>query len=418
MNLAKPLGTEAYDISVPNANADKLDTAFGGMEAGLEYYFAQNGSGTFTGLNNLVGYIHNVTHIGENMRIVFKNTTANTGNVTINISGIGAIPILRKDSTQIPPGGLKANTVYMIYFDGTNFLLLGDGGEYGTAAAPQVLQGYTVGTEAGLVNGSIPTKNAQIFTPGTADQTINSGQYLGGVQTILGDSNLTSNNIRSGATLFGVQGTFSDMAPIITPSPTDIRSGKSAVANGVFVNGTLSTVNGGNTITPGTSNVTAVAANSIVNNTISVAGSANLLASNIKNGVNIFGVTGNLSVPASGTVTSVATSNPYTYYLSDNTTPFTATVPIININGLGFKPSKILIIDNNYRPSSLNVIRMFGVYSNLPFINPSQVSDVSYRLFGESERYYVITPTDITENSIKLPVSGSAGRQYTWEAYP
>lgn len=49
------------------------------------------------------------------------------------------------------------------------------------------------------------------------------------------------------------------------------------------------------TITPGTSSKTVVTRAKYTTGDITVAGSANLVASNIKSGVNIFGVTGNLS---------------------------------------------------------------------------------------------------------------------------
>lgn len=49
------------------------------------------------------------------------------------------------------------------------------------------------------------------------------------------------------------------------------------------------------TITPGTSSKTAVTRAKWTTGDITVAGSANLVSSNIKSGVNIFGVTGNLS---------------------------------------------------------------------------------------------------------------------------
>ena len=51
-------------------------------------------------------------------------------------------------------------------------------------------------------------------------------------------------------------------------------------------------VQGGSTIIPGTTNKTAVAAGRYINGNVIVAGSSNLIASCIKKGVNIFGVTG------------------------------------------------------------------------------------------------------------------------------
>lgn len=51
-------------------------------------------------------------------------------------------------------------------------------------------------------------------------------------------------------------------------------------------------VQGGSTITPGTANKTVVAANRYVNGNVTVAGDGNLIASNIKKGVTLFGVKG------------------------------------------------------------------------------------------------------------------------------
>lgn len=80
---------------------------------------------------------------------------------------------------------------------------------FGDAAASDVLSGKTFTSSAGLnATGSIPSKTAATYTPGTADQTISSGQYLSGAQTIKGDANLVAGNIKSGVSIFGVAGTY------------------------------------------------------------------------------------------------------------------------------------------------------------------------------------------------------------------
>ena len=56
------------------------------------------------------------------------------------------------------------------------------------------------------VAGAIPKKSARTYTPTTTDQTISSGQYLDGAQTIKGDANLLPENIVSGKSIFGVEG--------------------------------------------------------------------------------------------------------------------------------------------------------------------------------------------------------------------
>lgn len=58
------------------------------------------------------------------------------------------------------------------------------------------------------IYGISPTKAAQTYTPGTADQTIASGRWLTGAQTIKGDANLVAGNIKKDVSIFGVTGTY------------------------------------------------------------------------------------------------------------------------------------------------------------------------------------------------------------------
>lgn len=92
-----------------------------------------------------------------------------------------------------------------------------------TATASQMLSGATAYVNGTLVTGNIPSKSAQTYTPTTSDQTINSGQYLDGVQTIKGDANLVSSNIAQNVTIFGVTGSLS-AATISQDSTTKVLS--------------------------------------------------------------------------------------------------------------------------------------------------------------------------------------------------
>lgn len=78
---------------------------------------------------------------------------------------------------------------------------------------PQVSAGYvssgTAGNSSVSLTASVTTKGAATITPGTSNQTIASGTYLTGAQTISGDVNLVAGNIKSGTTIFGVTGTYS-----------------------------------------------------------------------------------------------------------------------------------------------------------------------------------------------------------------
>ena len=86
-----------------------------------------------------------------------------------------------------------------------------------TVTANDVLSGKTFHANDGTVqSGSIATQAAQTITPTTTNQTIASGVYLAGTQTVLGDANLVASNIADGVTIFGVSGTHQgggDTAP-------------------------------------------------------------------------------------------------------------------------------------------------------------------------------------------------------------
>ena len=52
------------------------------------------------------------------------------------------------------------------------------------------------------------TKAAATITPGTSNQTIAAGTYCSGAQTIAGDADLVASNIKKGANIFGVAGSY------------------------------------------------------------------------------------------------------------------------------------------------------------------------------------------------------------------
>ena len=76
-----------------------------------------------------------------------------------------------------------------------------------TASATQSAGYVSSGTKS--ATKQLSTKSATTYTPSTSNQTISSGYYLTGTQTIQGDSNLVASNIKSGVSIFGVSGSYS-----------------------------------------------------------------------------------------------------------------------------------------------------------------------------------------------------------------
>lgn len=77
---------------------------------------------------------------------------------------------------------------------------------------PTVTAGYvtagTAGNSAVSLTATVPTRAESTITPGTSTQTIASGTYLVGDQTIAGDASLVASNIKSGVSIFGVVGSL------------------------------------------------------------------------------------------------------------------------------------------------------------------------------------------------------------------
>ncbi len=110
-----------------------------------------------------------------------------------------------------------------------------------TATAGDILYGETAYVKGEKVTGTIKSVSAATITPGTENQTIASGQYLAGAQTIMGDSSLIPENIKKGISIFGVGGTAEMDTSDATAEAGDILSGKTAYIASGKVTGTLRT---------------------------------------------------------------------------------------------------------------------------------------------------------------------------------
>ena len=161
------------------------------------------------------------------------------------------------------------------------------------------------------IGSDVTKKSAATYTPGTSDQSIASGQYLNGTQTIKGDSNLTAANIKSGVKIFNVTGSYAGSSSggntpslqtkTVTPSESaqtvSPDSGYDGLSS-VTVNAVSKTYVGSGvtkkaaaTYTPKTTDQS-IASGQYLSGTQTIKGDANLVAGNIKSGVSIFGVTG------------------------------------------------------------------------------------------------------------------------------
>jgi hypothetical protein len=145
--------------------------------------------------------------VGRQITIKFHAATSGQA-ATLNANSLGAKPIIK-------PGGGNPNIkagAYNLVYDGVNFQLLGEGGEYGTATPADVLEGKTIGTEDGVLPGTMPVNPSQTATlqiTGAAKPTkvVPAGYTPGGTITAELAASLAQ-YILSGQNIGGVAGTL------------------------------------------------------------------------------------------------------------------------------------------------------------------------------------------------------------------
>ena len=221
-------------------------------------------------------------------RIIPKEDNFIPANIRKDVSIWGVVGTLDPGSSPTPdPNLIPANVKAGVTIDGVTGTFTNDA----TITADYILDGFSGYANGEKITGNIPSKDAATYTPGTADQYINAEQYLSGAQKIAGDANLVSGNIAQGKEIFGVTGTFTNDANATAES---MQLGVSAYVKGQRVVGTAP-IQAAKTVMPTTTEQTAVASGSFTSGAVKVAGDANLIADNIKQGVSIFGVLGTLA---------------------------------------------------------------------------------------------------------------------------
>ena len=148
-----------------------------------------------------------------------------------------------------------------------------------TAASSDILSGKTAYANGEKITGTIATKTSNDLTTSGATVTVPAGYYA-------------SNASKS-------VGTATQATPSVTVSSGGLITATATQSAGYVNAGSKSgtkqlTTQAAKTVTPSTSNQTAVASGSYTTGAITVKGDSNLRASNIKNGVSIFGVYGTL----------------------------------------------------------------------------------------------------------------------------
>jgi len=179
-----------------------------------------------------------------------------------------------------------------------------------TASAANVLAGTYIVTNQGRIQGTMKNNGNVAGTISTKDgsYTIPTGYHSGSGTVKISDTEkakIIPANIKKGVTILGQTGTCEAGTTTsgtdttdATASASDIRSGKTAYVNGRKLTGTIPN-QAAQTITPGTTDKT-IASGKYLSGTQTIKGDSKLVASNIKSGISIFGVTGTYTGSSSG----------------------------------------------------------------------------------------------------------------------
>jgi hypothetical protein len=216
---------------------------------------------------------------------------------------VGTIPIISREHVLVPSTEdfiLKGNA----YLDG-DLVVAGDT----ELTANNIRYGHTIFTIDGQFTGDADVTAEDIpsgmiayargeriegtkryvggyIVPSTEDQIVDNDVIVKDL-TVKGDENLLPENIASNKTIFGVTGSYTDDA---TANPSNILSGETAYVAGQKITGIIGKYED-MTIVPSTEDQTIIHGKYLAGD-ITIKGSEHLSPENIRDGIEIFGVTG------------------------------------------------------------------------------------------------------------------------------
>ena len=216
LDVGEPaLCTDTKEVFVGNSGGNVALINKEVMDSHLENYILQIPYGVASGSANTYTVTLNppLTSYTEGVAVAVKINASNTGASTININSKGAKSIRDPRGNALTAGKLIAGSIYTLRYNGTNFILQGEGAT-GNATASDLLSGKTASTDAGEITGSMPNRTGHVTAqsrivsgttlrfrpqPGYYDgSTTNSVQYS--------DSNFIASNILKGKSIFGLSG--------------------------------------------------------------------------------------------------------------------------------------------------------------------------------------------------------------------
>ena len=134
------------------------------------------------------------------------NVSSSDQTIAANQFLTGAQTIRRVTTSNIDAGNIKKGVVVKVGDAADDDRIVGVMGTYtsdANAGAGDILSGKTAYVNGSKITGNIPSQGATTYNASTSDQTISSGRYLSGNQTIrrVTTTNLSAANIKKGVTV-------------------------------------------------------------------------------------------------------------------------------------------------------------------------------------------------------------------------
>ena len=241
--LNKPAQDEFYDVDDFNKNADAIDAGLFGLSEAVANADAVSAQGAIwcgiaggSGNSFVLLTGRDMAGLGDGQRFSFYTDRASPAPL-IYVDSLDSVALKKGDGStaaKISPG---VQTI--VYTKGFFFAASGGGGgDFGTAGAAQVLEGYSVGTENGIVSGSMPNKGAVSQSLASEGQSyaVPAGYHDGKGTVKAAITNLAAANVKQGVKVGGIDGNFTNDADA---AAGDIVKDKKAYAKGSLLTGTL-----------------------------------------------------------------------------------------------------------------------------------------------------------------------------------
>jgi len=292
------IGTSANKVTITDAgnyfdsnNVEGALQELGSKQKQIENNFSKVfvADGTANAITVTTGFFN--LKDGQSFTFIAKYNN-NGATTTINADGKGARNVYKPNTTTAPT--FIAGKAYTVWYDASKSCFFIKASAEGNATTDSVLAGRTFSNDedTGLV-GTIPDQSGKTVSSAgfTRDGTtikvkLQKGYYDTSSQVTISDPDFVADNIRAGKEIFGINGTFTSDSNATT---AHVLKGYKVGIKGEMVEGTMPN-QGAKIIIPSTVNQAIPAG--YHNGQGYVEGDANLVKSNIRDGVTIFGIVG------------------------------------------------------------------------------------------------------------------------------